>query len=168
MLLTTWTLALLAGSLTYRAPSEWESVQSSSSMRLAEWKLAAASGDLEEARVIIFYFGKGGGGGVEANLERWYGQFEQTDGKTSKEKAVVRTMKVGALGVTRADLGGTYVAEVRPGGGERHNKPNFRMIAAIVEGGDGPWFIRLLGPKGTVARWEKTFDLFLQSIAVSP
>lgn len=163
----TLVLAVLAGSLTFQAPAEWQKVEAVSTMRLSEWKLPPASGDAEEARVIVFYFGKGGGGGVEANLERWYGQFEQPSGASSKDKAVVKKLDVGgALRVTRADLSGTYVAEMRPGGGERHNKPNFRMIAAIVEGGEGPWFIRLVGPKGEVARWEKSFDGFLQSLAL--
>ena len=150
-------VSVLAAGLTYHAPADWEAVPSGSTMRLAEWKLAPASGDPEEARVIIFYFGKGGGGGVEDNLERWSRQFEQPE-KT------VRKLTVDTLQVTRADLSGTYLAQVRPGTAERHNKPNFRMIAAIIEGGEGPWFIRLLGPKATVARWEKSFDQFLRSL----
>lgn len=157
-------VVLAATSLTYQAPPEWERVESGSTMRLAEWKLAPGAGDPDEARVIIFYFGKGGGGSVEANLERWYGQFEQPDKTPSRDRARVRKLTVDALNVTRADISGTYVAEVRPGAGERHNKPDFRMIAAIVEGGEGPWFVRLLGPKATVARWEKSFDQFLRSL----
>jgi hypothetical protein len=155
---------LWAAGLTYQAPAEWDKLESGSTMRVAEWKLAPASGDSEEARVIVFYFGKGGGGSVEANLERWYGQFEQPDKASSRERARVTKLTVGAFQITRADLSGTYVAPVRPGADERLNKPDFRMIAAIVEGGQGPWFIRLLGPKATVARWEKSFDQFLGSL----
>jgi hypothetical protein len=155
--------AAVAG-LQLEAPSDWDKVAPSSGMRAAEWTLAAVAGDPEEARVIVFYFGKGGGGGGEANLERWYGQFKKPDGSPARGQAVVRKVDAGRLTITRADIAGTYVAEVRPGAGERHHKPDFRMIAAIVEGGEGPWYIRLLGPKATVAKWEKSFDGFLDSL----
>jgi hypothetical protein len=129
-------------------------------MRLAQFKAGASS------EVVIFYFGAGQGGGVEANLERWYGQFVQPDGSATRERARVTKSKVASLEITRADVSGTYVAPVRPGASERHDEKDYRMIAAVVEGTSGPWFVRLLGPRAEVAAAEASFEAFLSSLRV--
>ncbi|HSF14537.1 MAG TPA: hypothetical protein VLK65_03185 [Vicinamibacteria bacterium] len=152
---------LVSSPLVYDAPKEWTPSPSTSSMRLAQWKMGTSS------EVVIFYFGPGQGGGVEANLERWYGQFVQPDGSATREHAQVRKMKVGNLDVTRADVSGTYVAPVRPGASDRHDEKDYRMIAAVVEGPSGPWFIRLLGPQAEVSAAEASFDAFLTSLRIS-
>ena len=135
-------------------------------MRLAQWTLEPGSKGSQSAEVAIFYFGPGEGGSAEANLQRWYGQFEQPDGTATRDRAEVRRFQVNGLAITRADMEGTYVAEVRPGAPEKHHQPEYRMIAAVVEGPNGPWFIRLLGPEETVRRWEADFDRFLHSVRV--
>ena len=122
--------------------------------------------DEEAAEAVIFYFGEGQGGGVEANLERWFGQFEQPDGSSTRERATVETRELPDLALTVADVSGTYVASVRPGARERQNRPGYRMIAAIAEGEGGPWYIRVLGPEATVAGWEEDVDGFLASLRV--
>jgi hypothetical protein len=76
----------------------------------------------------------------------------------------VTKSKVGELAVTRADVEGTYIAPVLPGAAERHNKPGYRMIAAVVEGASGPWFIRFLGPAKEVAQGQAPFDAFLSGL----
>lgn len=144
--------------LAYDVPKEWKAVQSGSSMRLAQWSYGAGS------EVVVFYFGEGQGGGVEANLDRWYGQFEQPDGTSTRQRAKVTKSKVGELAVTRTDVSGTYIAPVRPGASERHQKPEYRMIAAVVEGPSGPWFIRFLGPAKEVSQGEASFDAFLSGL----
>jgi hypothetical protein len=152
-------LSVLASSaLVYEAPDAWRSLPPASSMRLAEWTY----GDRSE--IVIFYFGPGQGGGVEANLERWFSQFEQPDGTSSREKAEVTKSRSGGLDVTRVEVSGTYVAPRRPGAAERHNEPDYAMIAAVVEGGSGPWFIRFLGPASEVSRGEASFDAFLSTL----
>ena len=74
------------------------------------------------------------------------------------------TFDVGNLKVTTVDVSGTYVAEVRPGATERHNKPNFRMRAAVVETPKGPYFIKLTGPAATVKAASPAFDEFLKTL----
>lgn len=155
---------LLASVLGYDAPEGWVAGSTSSSMRVAEWSLPGEGADPAEA--VIFYFGAGQGGGVEANLERWFGQFEQPDGSSTRERAIVTTRELPELALTVADVTGTYVASVRPGARERQNRPGYRMIAAIAEGEGGPWYIRVLGPESTVSRWEDDVEGFLTSLRV--
>jgi hypothetical protein len=56
---------------------------------------------------------------------------------------------------------------VRPGAAERRNEPGYRMIAVVVEGPSGPWFIRFLGPAAEVSAGEASFDAFLATLQLS-
>ncbi len=159
---------LLAPGLGYDVPDGWETAPTSSRMRLAQWTLPG-DGD-EAAEVVIFFFGPGQGGGVEANLARWFSQFEQPDGSSTKDQASVTKREVNTLRLTIADMRGTYIASVRPGATERHHRPEHRMIAAVIEGDadGGPWYLRVLGPEATVAKWETSVEAFLSSLEARP
>ncbi len=131
-------------------------------MRVAEFVVPKVATDPEDADVVIYFFA-GGGGSVDANIQRWIGQFEQPSGVAVKDSGRA-TFDVGNLKVTTVDVSGTYVAEVRPGATERHNKPNFRMRAAVVETPKGPYFIKLTGPAATVKAASPAFDQFLKTL----
>jgi hypothetical protein len=147
-----------AGTLTFTKPAAWTDRPASSSMRVAEFVVPRAAGDPEDGELIVYYFG-GTGGSVEANLQRWTSQFESA-------KDPIRTSSVvNGLKLTSLDVSGTYVAEVRPGSTERHNKPAFRMRATVVETPKGPYFVKLTGPSATVDQAGAAFDQFLQSLA---
>ena len=90
----------------------------------------------------------------------------QPDGKASKDVAQTQKLAVGDLALTLVDVPGTYVAEMSPGSSERHNKPGFRLRAAVVEGRGGPYFVKLTGPAKTIAKWDAAFLAFLKSLRV--
>lgn len=133
-------------------------------MRVAQFALPKAAGDAEDASLVIFYFGPGQGGSVQANLDRWMGQMQQPDGSPSRAKAKTETMRANGLNVTLLDVSGTYTAEMTPGAGDRQNKPNYRMRAAVIETPGGPYFIKLTGPAKTIAQWDGAFMSFLNSM----
>lgn len=151
-----------SGSLTFTAPAAWKPRPATSTMRVAEYVIARAPGDPEDGEVILYFFG-GSGGSVDANIERWVGQFTTDSGAPLAPPRRVSS-SVGTLKVTQIDVSGTYVAEVKPGSADRHNKPNFRMRAAVVETPKGPYFIKLTGPARTVAQTAASFDQFVQSL----
>jgi hypothetical protein len=148
--------------IAFDAPKEWAAQPSTSSMRVAQYSLARAPGDSEDAELIVYYFG-GSGGSVDANLDRWLGQMEQPDGKPSKAVAKTSTMTSNGLKITVLDVAGRYVAETSPGSNTRLNKPGFRMKAAVIETAKGPYFVKLTGPAKTVERWDAAFAGFLKS-----
>jgi hypothetical protein len=152
-----------AATLTFSAPTSWKPVTTSSSMRVAQFAIPRAAGDPADAELVLYYFG-GSGGSVEANIERWLGQMQQPDGKPSSAVAKRESRTVNTLKVTLVDVSGTYVAEMTPGAKERHNSPNFRLRAAVIETPNGPYFIKLTGPAKTVAGADKTFEQFLASL----
>jgi hypothetical protein len=144
-------------------PAGWISKPPASSMRVAEATLPKAGDDAEDASVTIFYFG-GQGGSVQANLDRWIGQMTQPDGQPTARLARATELTSHGLKITLIDVSGTYVAEMSPGASEHFNKPGFRLRAAVVETADGPYFVKLIGPARTVARWDESFMTFLKSI----
>jgi hypothetical protein len=147
----------------FKAPEGWVAEQPTSSMRAAQYRLPKAEGDPEDASLIVFYFGPGQGGSVQANLERWMGQMEQPDGRPSSERAKTENMTLNGMNVTLLDVSGRFTAEMTPGEGARHDKPDYRMRAAVIETSKGPYFVKLVGPQKTVARWDQSFIDFVKS-----
>ena len=155
------TASVQTGALTFTAPAEWKPRPAASTMRVAEFVPARAPGDSEDADVIIYFFGRMPGS-VQANIDRWVGQFK-TEGP-SPAKVSPETSTINGLKVTMMAIEGTYIAEVKPGSAERYNKPNFRMRAAVVETPKGPYFIKLTGPTASVKQASPGYDQFLKSL----
>ena len=132
-------------------------------MRVAQYRLPRVEGDTEDASLVLYYFGQGQGGSTAANIERWVSQIKQEDGSASKDKGKEESLEANGLKVATIDLSGTYVAETAPGSGTFHNKPGYRLRAAVVETPRGSYFVKLVGPEKTVARWNESFLSYLRS-----
>lgn len=156
--------AQAAGQLRFTPSTAWTTVPVTSMMRVGEFALPKADGDTEDASLIVYFFG-GTGGSVQANIDRWLGHIDQPDGKSTKDVAKVTKRLINGLSVSEFDASGTYVAEVTPGSTERYNKAGFRLRAAVIETSKGPYFLRVVGPAKTVARWEKEIEAFFQSLS---
>ena len=65
-------------------------------------------GDSDPGECAVFYFGAGQGGGVEANVTRWVGQF-QTDTAAKRSSKTINGIKV-----TMVDVAGTYLYKPAP------------------------------------------------------
>src|SRR6185369_15927057 len=148
--------------LKFRVPPGWVEEERTSNMRLAQYKLPKAEGDTEDASLVLYYFGPGQGGSTAANIERWLGQMKQEDGSAAKSGNLVTTETAG-LKMTTVDVSGTYVAETAPGSGTFHNKPDYRLRAAVVETPNGSYFVKLVGPEKTVTQWNDSFVSYLKS-----
>ena len=154
------------GSVTIKVPASWKSVETTSSMRKAQYALPKAEGDKADGELVVFYFGQSGGGGVQANLDRWYGQFKQTDGTDTKDKAKSSKKTADSMEITVVDVSGTYVAPKQIGNpaAGAYNEKDYRLLAAIVPAPDGDHFFKLVGPAKTVAKWQKDFDAMISGI----
>ena len=148
--------------LKFRVPAGWIEEERTSSMRVAQYKLPKAEGDTEDASLVLYYFGQGQGGSTAANIERWLGQMKQADGSTAKG-AKDEQLVANGLKVTTVDVSGTYVAETAPGSGTFHNKPAYRLRAAVVETPNGSYFVKLVGPEKTVTHWNDSFVTYIKS-----
>ncbi len=151
------------GGISWKAPAGWKSL-GPRPMRAATYVVPPASGDKEDGECAVFYFGPGQGGEVQANLDRWVGQFEQPGGKSSRDAAKTRKEKISGLPVTRIDLSGTYLSSAGPMVREKTPKPGYRMLGAIVEGPQGNVFFKFTGPAKTVAANQAAFEQMLKSL----
>ena len=129
-----------AAKLHFKAPPEWVVEKTTSTMRVAQYKLPKEAGDAEDALLVLYYFGQGQGGSTSANIERWVNQIKQSDGSDSKDKAKEETFTVNNLKLTTIDLAGTYTAEMAPGSGTFTNNPNYRLRAAVIETPKGSYY----------------------------
>ena len=148
-----------AGGISWVAPKAWSVAPAASSMRVVTYAAPAAPGDPEAAEIAVFYFGPGQGGAVDANVKRWFGQF-QPEGKSAPQKQ--ERTKVNGLDVTLVSTEGTYAS----GGmmGPATLKKGFALRGAIAEGPEGAVFFKMTGPKKTVAKAGSDFDALVKSL----
>jgi hypothetical protein len=149
--------------VTWTAPPSWISVPSTSAMRKATYKVPKAGKDTEDAELAVFYFGVDQGGSVEANMERWAGQFEGMN--LAKSERAERT--VNGLKESTIEVGGTYKGmgmPGMPGSPATPIKQAYRLLGAIVEGPNGKYFFKLTGPHDTVMAAKDGFYRLLDSM----
>ena len=148
------------GGITLTSPDVWQSQPPSSSMRKAQFVLPKQGGDAADGELVVFYFGRGNAGTVEANLARWRGQMKGAQGETTKRS-------VNGMSVTTLDVSGSYAAASGPMMQAGPAQPGYRMIASIVESPAGAYYFKLTGPASTVGHWKPTFDGFIGSAKAS-
>jgi hypothetical protein len=151
------------GGVTAQVPGEWKAQAPAGQFRLAQYGLPKAGNDTGNALLLVFHFGKGGGGSVEDNIKRWMGMMAQPDGVDVRKVAKRATLERPKLRITTLELPGTYLDKPFPFSQDITERPNYRMLAAIVEttdeAGEGPFYLRIVGPTKTVEAakpgWEK-------------
>jgi hypothetical protein len=149
------------GGVTFDVPGSWKSSKPSSSMRRAQLAIPKAAGDKEDGELVLFAF-PGGAGSVEANIERWAGQFRGDDNQPPTPKST--KSKGQNTEVTKVELSGRYVAPVAPGSPDTVNKPDFELVGLIVITPDISYFFKAVGPKATMKAAAKDFDALVASI----
>lgn len=134
---------------TVPVPKAWTQQPPSSTMRLAQFSVPGKAGPGE---VAVFYFGPGGGGSVQANVERWASQFTTAKGRPAKPTVTRAT--VGGMPVTHIELNGSYARGVGMGQ-EGKPLPDQTLRVAVLETPKGNLTFQLWGPKETVsANWR--------------
>jgi hypothetical protein len=144
-------------------PPNWKS-EGQRPMRLATYQVQAAAGNQEGGECGVYYFGQGQGGSVEANIDRWIGQFQQAGGKSSKDVAKVEKRTIHGLKITTVDVSGTYTGMGGPTAPQGSPKPDYRLLGAVVEGLQGSVFFKFTGPAKTVAQNQSAFEKMLSSL----
>ncbi|MFN3653023.1 MAG: hypothetical protein ACK47B_25875 [Armatimonadota bacterium] len=159
---------LTLGGVTGQVPGEWKEQPAGGQFRMAQYVLPRAKGDTRDAQFIVFHFGAGGGGSVEENLKRWKGMMRQPEGGDVEKAAKVARSERKGLKLTTMDLPGTYQERPFPASQQVTERPGYRMLAAIVEttfeGGDGPYYLRIVGPAKTVEAAKPGWDRLLASL----
>jgi len=153
------------GGFSLEAPAGWKQVPPKSGIVETEFAVPS-DGDAAPGRMTVM----GAGGSVQANVDRWYGQFTQADGSATKDKATTKTLKLAGCTVTLVDVAGTF--KDMPGGpfagGQAVERPDYRMLAAIVETPEkGSYFLKFTGPGATVAKHADGFRKMVEGLVAA-
>src|SRR5262245_15156478 len=155
------TLTLAEGKLTLVAPEGWMKKQPANRIIEAEYAVPPVKGDETPGRLTAM----GAGGSVEQNVSRWVDQFVGEGDAAVKPK--LDKLTISGCEVQLVDLAGTY--KDTPGGPFAGGKPtlreNYRMLGAIIATKDaGNYFLKLYGPKATMAENEGKFMELVKSM----
>ena len=158
-------VSLADGKLQMTAPETWQRKKPQNNVIQYEFSVAPVGDDEKPGRVTI----SGAGGSVEANIDRWAGQFIQPDGSDSKKAAKIEEKKIAGQEVHLVDISGTF--KDQPGGpfsgGPVVERKDYRMFAAIIVTKDlGNYFLKFYGPERTVADNRAAFDKMVESLEV--
>jgi hypothetical protein len=150
-----------AKGLAFEAPASWKSSPPSSQMRRAQLKVEPLEGDDYPAELVVFAF-PGGAGTVEANIERWRKLFKDSDGNPPKIES--KRVKGKNVEVTRVETSGHYHPAQFPGRPAEPDRPDARLLGAIVMGDGASYYIRMVGPNKTMTKLRPVFDELLSTI----
>ncbi|MFO1485204.1 MAG: hypothetical protein U1F71_17720 [Verrucomicrobiaceae bacterium] len=135
--------------LTFKFESPWVAVESTGMFRAGTLN-AKVDGVDKPLEAIFYHFpGPGGGGGVDANVQRWLGQFQGTPESKREE------IDAGGKKITLVTATGTY--NDGPPMGAKTPRENYTLLAAIVPAADSNIFIKLAGPKDAIAKLVEGF-----------
>jgi hypothetical protein len=145
------------GEANLSVPTEFKRVQPKSGMIAHEFQ---ATKDDATARVTMMR----AGGGVDANIKRWQGQFTGGD----KDAQETEEMKLGKWNVHIVDVSGSYAERMGGGpfaGGKVVNRENYAMTGAILVHPEGrEFFVKMIGPQEVVKANRKAFVEMIKSI----
>lgn len=123
------------GPFVFTVPQGWQSVPPANNMRAAELHVQDAVAAFSMA-----------GGSVDANINRWAGQFISPSGGVPEPK--IDETRVNGVPVTLVEISGTYFDGTMTG--QTTEKPDHTMLAAILPGGQMSVFIKFTGPTRTI------------------
>ena len=146
------------GNLQGVVPDAWMRENPSNSMRLAQFNI---SDKFKRCELIVF---SGIGGSVDANLNRWLGQFLDSDKKRMTDYSTVRNEKIHELEITFAYTAGIYLKSGMGNRGPTVEKPNYGLLAAIVRATNETYYFKCTGPKKTLDNYINSFETFIRSL----
>lgn len=148
------------GTLRLVAPETWQRKQPQSPIVEHEFAIAPAEGDDHPGRMTLM----AAGGGAQANIERWYGQFTQPDGGNTSDRAKVKKLQVAGDAVQVVDISGTYRDQRGPNA-PAVERSKYRMLAAIIPSkAAGTYYLKFYGPERTVAAQEPAFMKMIEGL----
>lgn len=152
------------GRITLAVPADWEKTKPSNNIVEFEFSAAAADDDVIDARVTLMT----SGGDASDAVRRWMGQFTQPDGVPTHQRTSLKDIKVAGQAVQLVDITGDFKDQPRGPAGPTLKREDFRMIAAVIETEKmGNYFLKIYGPRKTVAANEKAFHAVVNSLKVA-
>lgn len=140
-----------------RKPTSWVWTAPTMQFRALQYAVPAIGSDAPAAELVFSVFGSGDGGPVDANLDRWAGQFRSEDG-TGAAPSKRTQATVNGMTIARVESKGAYM-----GMGQAAPRPGQMQLGAILQAPGRNIFIKLVGPEATVESNRAAFDAMLES-----
>lgn len=144
--------------ITWKPPAGWQVAQNPNPMRIATYHPPPAKGDPPGAEVIVAR----AGGSVDANIDRWLGQFDAPENQ-SRSKT-----KVAGFDTTFVEVSGTYEGGMSMNDPSPKPEPGWTLRGAIVETPGTSYFFKMIGPNATIAAARPGFDAMVRGIVAAP
>jgi hypothetical protein len=160
-------IELAGGKVILTAPSSWKKEQPKSG--IVEYEFSTPS-DAKQGEPVARITVMGAGGSIEDNIQRWYGQFEQPDGKPTKDKAKADKFEVDGQTIHWVDIPGSFKDTMGAGpfsGAKPVLREDYRMLGAIIVTKDGgQYFIKATGPSDVIDGTAESFKKMLKELDV--
>jgi hypothetical protein len=137
------------GPLSYVIPAGWED----GGPREMRFMTYYAGDPKDPAELVVSTLGAGSFGDLLENINRWRGQVGLPPVAKEEDQPVQR-MQLGGNPAAMFDMSG-------PGTPQR---PNMRMLLAMVVDGKGVWFFKFIGSHKTVEAEKGNFEAFVKSV----
>jgi hypothetical protein len=136
--------------LSFDAPSGWAKEEPSNNMRKAQYRVPDKEKQAKDAVFTLSTTRSWGPDSLQENVARWASQMGGAEPKVESIQ--------GKCKVSLVDLSGDYRSDFEPEPIE-----HARMLVAVVETEEAPWFFKLVGPVETVGGWREEFVAMLKS-----
>lgn len=140
--------------ITILIPAGWEERPPANEFVQAEYRVQGEAGS---ARITM----SSTGGGIEANLERWRGQFARGPDDPEPKQT---TVSVGTQEAVIVELFGTF----RDGFSGGPPQPGFAMLGAAIPTGPATFFVKMTGPRETVLSQREAFHELVKTARLTP
>ena len=148
-------VAFRIGTVRFDRPEGWSYSRPADGVRAAQLEKKSAAAPL---RITFTRFSPGSGGTVQANVERWIGQFLRTDSPAEVQTPAGTALALTLVKITGVMRGGTP-------GGPGQDSPESLLLGAILESPDGLVVVKFSGPKAAVSREERIFSELVRAAA---
>lgn len=142
--------------LSLQVPADWTRKQPTVRIIEHEFQAPAADGAAAGGRLTMM----SAGGSVQANIDRWKGQFQLAADHPPK----IEKMEANGLQIHWVDLRGTYKDQAGPFA-PAQTREDYRMLGAVIEvKSGGLYFIKFYGPSATIEKHAAAFQALIQSV----
>lgn len=148
-------VAFRIGTVRFDRPEGWSYSRPEDGVRAAQLEKKSSGAPL---RITFTRFPPGSGGTVQANVDRWIGQFLGTDSPAEVQTPADAALALTLVKITGVMRGGTP-------GGPAKDSPDTLLLGAILQAPDGLVVVKLSGPKAAVSREEKIFSELVRAAA---
>lgn len=140
------------GNFTFDPGEAWVAGKTSPMVKAA-WHHGEKDGPL----LKFYHFGRGQGGGVEANIERWKRQFQDGEAKVATREMTFEDQKATMVTMTGTYMVGPMMAR------NKTATPDYMLLGAIIPHPSGDVFLKMTGKEAALKKVEEDFQKLLKS-----